>query len=1165
MDSNNLNGNTPILSYSLSCIRKQIDILTESETGSNLQLDDIVLPSSLSKTYINPTDTFRYDYYCKYFATNVHGQGPFSDEQKVECASAPDEMNVTTLTTFSEKLQILFTLPNNNGKIITSVKIKIRSKDLAYHEITCENTISLFSECEVSMLVLIAPPFSLNYLDPIYAKAQATNAIGVGNEPLLGVSGTAVINTVPSKPQNIPVITNPSETGFTITITPINTSPDNGGLPITNYYVEYRESNANTWNKIDIGTNTQIIINSNIIPNALHIFRYTSKNLVGESDFSDENQAYATGIPTVSSISVSTRRNIVTVIINYSSVFSVFEEELRYGDGILIKCPKSLVTTNYSICEFDYSTQFKGINSTTFTVRGKNVSGFSNIATSTQIRFNNNANYPPTISQGIAIQTATSTKINLLMPLVTGAKYYFLYRKDENSDKIVRQCQSLLPNCRFYEDKSITPGQTYQYYFKVLGYSGMSPKSETISVLAAESPKSILPPNLSYSANKDYIVITWQPPLVSGGLQLQYFVTLQTSNANHPLIGCQGIGGLSCQVLMSDLWIFGLKYPDTISVIIRAQNPLGYTSSQSGQIKVLSSPSKPEQPLNVFTSSNEIIIKALPQSDPANGGSEITIYTITCAQCTIPTNNITAGQEITYSVIAGQTYSFSLATTNNFGTSIHSNALTVLAASVPEKITKPTITIVDGGLKISIHFSDPNGNGLNISKYQIQFIKDSNAISIFESSTYNASYIFTMADLKNNYNLVQSDIIIVKVRAYNALGFGILSDPSTENFLIQGIPSKPTLPIVTGILNYNTAQIVIPDYMDSNNLNGNTPILSYSLSCIRKQIDILTESETGSNLQLDDIVLPSSLSKTYINPTDTFRYDYYCKYFATNVHGQGPFSDEQKVECASAPDEMNVTTLTTFSEKLQILFTLPNNNGKIITSVKIKIRSKDLAYHEITCENTISLFSECEVSMLVLIAPPFSLNYLDPIYAKAQATNAIGVGNEPLLGVSGTAVINTVPSKPQNIPVITNPSETGFTITITPINTSPDNGGLPITNYYVEYRESNANTWNKIDIGTNTQIIINSNIIPNALHIFRYTSKNLVGESDFSDENQAYATGIPTVSSISVSTRRNIVTVIINYSSVFSVFEEELRYGDGILIKCPKSLVTTNYSICKKD
>ena len=199
------------------------------------------------------------------------------------------------------------------------------------------------------MQALSGFPFSLQFNDTISVKAFATNAIGAGSSSVQ--TGPATVLSVPSKPENPPSISNSSTTGFTVNIFVVT---NNGGMPITNYILEYMPQNGN-WTSVDMGINLTITINTNIVPNVPHLFRYSAKNMVGSSAFSDISQSIATAIP---SASVSIKlTNTINIVSQYSVTggFNIISQELQYffnNSWFNLNCKNMKQNINQISCSF---------------------------------------------------------------------------------------------------------------------------------------------------------------------------------------------------------------------------------------------------------------------------------------------------------------------------------------------------------------------------------------------------------------------------------------------------------------------------------------------------------------------------------------------------------------------------------------------------------------------------------------------------------------------------------------------------------------------------------------------------------------------------------------------------------------------------------------------
>ncbi len=129
------------------------------------------------------------------------------------------------------------------------------------------------------MTTLRSAPFNLDYDDEVIFNVIAVNAIG--DSPVSNDSPTgAKVQDVP-KQMDVPVEVSKTSTSLTVSYTELTTAADTRGAPITQYLLEYRQSNLSVaWSSIIATTPAGVLISS-LKPNSQYDIKITASNRHG--------------------------------------------------------------------------------------------------------------------------------------------------------------------------------------------------------------------------------------------------------------------------------------------------------------------------------------------------------------------------------------------------------------------------------------------------------------------------------------------------------------------------------------------------------------------------------------------------------------------------------------------------------------------------------------------------------------------------------------------------------------------------------------------------------------------------------------------------------------------------------------------------------------------
>lgn len=217
----------------------------------------------------------------------------------------------------------------------------------------------------------------------------------------------------------------------------------------------------------------------------------------------------------------------------------------------------------------------------------------------------------------------------------------------------------------------------------------------------------------------------------------------------------------------------------------------------------------PDAPINIYASSGVSRAHVSFSSPASNGGSEITGYTVT----SIPDGIIAKGTSSPITITglsSGRNYTFTVAATNNVGTSVASAVSNVILT--PSRPDAPeNVTAIAGNTQATVSFNAPQSNGGNlITGYTVTSLPGGITATgttspiIVNSLTNGTTYSFTVV-------------------ATNEVGNSPASQPS-GNITLSSVPGSPKA--VTATMSSTGLQVsfTAPDS------DGGSPITGYTVT-----------------------------------------------------------------------------------------------------------------------------------------------------------------------------------------------------------------------------------------------------------------------------------------------------------------------------------------------
>ena len=283
-------------------------------------------------------------------------------------------------------------------------------------------------------------------------------------------------------------------------------------------------------------------------------------------------------------------------------------------------------------------------------------------------------------------------------------------------------------------------------------------------------------------------------------------------------------------------------------------------------------------------------------------------------------------------ITSGQRYIFRYMGRNIHGDGLPSAELSVLAATVPTKMSAPTITLQSGAV-YRASFVAPGSGGTNVAfaAYEVSF-RTSDGTTYSTSSECTGSSLLTntycdvsLAQFTSTFGLVQGDVVVAKVRASNELGFGELSEQSTSLIYVVALPHALTAAPLRNSASSTTTSIAVDmPAVATGTTSGGIPITSYSL-----------EWNGGGSGEVSWTSLVDDIATSYVKTGLTTGTMYKFRYLAKNDVGYSDPSPVMTTYAGTEPSQPAIpTTLIDSSTPtaVTITWTAPGDDGGLAVS-----------------------------------------------------------------------------------------------------------------------------------------------------------------------------------------------------------------------------------------
>ena len=430
----------------------------------------------------------------------------------------------------------------------------------------------------------------------------------------------------------------------------------------------------------------------------------------------------------------------------------------------------------------------------------------------------------------------------------------------------------------------------------------------------------------------------------------------------------------------------------------------------------------------------------------------------------------------------GTEYTVHVIAKNDSGQAI-SDTKTGIPATLPD--APKNLDVAPGSEKLALTWEAPDETGgINITGYKVQW-KDS-SVADWNSPT-GVTEVSVSGLTREITGLTNGTTYDVRVRADN----GVTSDD--YNWAVDDGTPRPE-PIVTGVTVADTsitrATATATVAIDNQTSDSQTVHLHYRKTAESGWTDVPTKDTAGSSETFD----LSSL-------TGNTEYVVEAWLAATpNTKESATFTTDP-VE----PDAPRNVRITGHGDReLTVAWDAPSDSGgSQITGYKVQWKSGTDGYDPATRQDEPG-------------ASPHTIDQLangTEYTVQVIAVTTAGDGS-PSTEAKGT------PSRKPDAPIIQSvtPGHTQLVVTVAVNWSEPANGGNPITNYKIEYKEQDAQSWRlhkEVDHNTLTETI--GSLTNGTIYVVQVSAKNINGYGDPSVEEPGTPRPDPSVTSVTVA------------------------------------------------
>ncbi|OLS18880.1 MAG: Amylopullulanase precursor [Candidatus Heimdallarchaeota archaeon LC_3] len=639
-----------------------------------------------------------------------------------------------------------------------------------------------------------------------------------------------------------------------------------------------------------------------------------------------------------------------------------------------------------------------------------------------------------------------------------------------------------------YVDNSVTNGITFHYVITAFNVKGESVSSNELQMQPFGPPTQ--PLSLSGLSAVDHVNLTWITPSNNGGSPITQYSIYRSITGGGPYIRIVNITGITNYT--DNTVSSGTQY----FYVVTAWNVKG-ESVNSNEIQVTTA-NVPSPPINLIAVQGDSLVSISWTPPTNNGSSDLTIYIIyrSISSGSGYLNIAETTTEITFyndsTVTNGVTYYYVLTASNSEGEGQFSTEVSAKPATVPSIPTN--IVISSGNRTINLNWDIPSNGGDIITSY-----------NILRSTTSGSNYALISVSSFNIYNdtgLTNGVMYYYMINAINSVGTSansteISATPST-------IPSAPVLLSPTPSIGYLNISWTAP------NDDGGSSIDSYNVYRALLSNGPYTKISTVSVLEYNDTSVSNGVT-------------YYYKISASNIRGEGLFSNVDSSNPGFVPSIPQSLTSTNGNNLVNISWIAPSNNGGLAI-IEFRIYRSTISG---------SGYSQIGTSLSSIYLDS-SVTNGNTYYYVVTAVNSKGESLNSNEIISNPA---TTPSSPQTFNVVAGDKNISI-IWAVPIS----NGGSNIIDYNIYRSNTSGSNYSLIDsVGFAVTTYTDSVLTNGVSYYYIVKATNIIGEGLSSVEKTAIPFTIPQPPSNIILTNSN-GQVDLSWSSPidnggFSVYE----------------------------
>ena len=585
-------------------------------------------------------------------------------------------------------------------------------------------------------------------------------------------------------------------------------------------------------------------------------------------------------------------------------------------------------------------------------------------------------------------------------------------------------------------------GTSYDFRVSAVNDVGQGTPSALATAVPVTVPEA--PTGVSATAGNAQATIAFTAPAINGGSPVtSYIITSSPGNISTTTETTSGI-------------VTGLTNGTSYTFAVTATNAIGVGAVSSSSNAVIPV-TIPDAPTAVSASEGNRQATVSFTAPASNGGSTILDYTITSSPGNISTTTTTTSGVVT-GLTNGTTYTFTVVARNAVGTSSVSGISNSVRLST-EPGSPVNLAASVQGSSINLSWSAPTSNGGSaVTDYIIEYqLTTGGTWSVFAD----AESVNTTATVNGLSDGTSYDF---RVSAKNIIGPGLPSNTVTASpgepaqVLIQGFPdlTNPSIGAQVLITNEGTIQYeyhytwCVTD--SENNLCGGGD-------------DIF--SNTASKLLQSHENWNPTLISTVPNPGN------YWFHLRVDYGSQSSPADQPFTAVATYPDAPTSVTATSSNAQATVSFVPPvSNGGSVITGYTVTSSPGGLT-------------GVGGTSPIVVTGLTNGVSYTFTV----TATNGMGTG--PASVASNSVVPVTVPDAPTGVTAVAGNTQVALSWS------APNaTGGLPITDYIIEYKISSDSDWlvfaDGVSAGTTATI---TGLTNNVTYDFRISTVTHFGRS----------------------------------------------------------------------